>query len=223
MTGNIVPIWTRQDAVDTATAFHRELSNAERGMHSYCRSCGRSHLVCAITPDGVCRYCRPWAHNSDVGPSSHPDEGVATAVIGEGHTPRLGRILFSRSRFRKARILDARKALILDALAVGLLILVLAIVGCAAVLLSAPHAKADDSDALAYAAHYGSVICDVLDERPGSIPGLMGVLQGVQEHSGMDEFDSGQAVGLAVADICPRHMPLLRRFVAAYGKPGAVA
>ena len=31
MTGRVVPIWTSQDAVDTAQAFHMEVHNAERG------------------------------------------------------------------------------------------------------------------------------------------------------------------------------------------------
>ena len=29
---NVVPIWTRRDAIDTAQAFHAELENAERGV-----------------------------------------------------------------------------------------------------------------------------------------------------------------------------------------------
>lgn len=32
MTGRVVPIWTRQDAVDTAQQFHMEMHNAERGV-----------------------------------------------------------------------------------------------------------------------------------------------------------------------------------------------
>ena len=120
------------------------------------------------------------------------------------------RFPFSRSRFGKARRLDA--------LAVGLLMLVMALIGMLMLIAFTPQAKADDSDAYAYAAEYGSVICDVLDQGHGTIPGLMGVLQGVEKHSGLSAYDAGKAVGWAVAEICPRHMPLLRRFVASVGQ-----
>lgn len=118
--------------------------------------------------------------------------------------------LFSVSRERRARRMDA--------LAVGLLMLVMALIGMLMLIASTPQAKADDSDAYAYAAEYGSVICDVLDQGHGTIPGLMGVLQGVEKHSGLSAYDAGKAVGWAVAEICPRHMPLLRRFVASVGQ-----
>ena len=78
-----------------------------------------------------------------------------------------------------------------------------------------PPAHADDSDVLAYAANYGAIVCDVLDGH-SSVGGVLGVIEGVQEHGGFTAFDAGRVVGLSVAEICPRHTALMRRFIAAY-------
>lgn len=73
-------------------------------------------------------------------------------------------------------------------------------------------ARADASPATdAYAAQYGTVICQVIDDYP-TIGGLTGVLQGVMDH-GFSAYDSGVAVATAVWDYCPRHLPLLNEFV----------
>lgn len=77
---NIRPIWTPRDAVDTAHQFHMELHNAERG-HRYCVRCDKSQLVVRIDADGVCRYCK--------------------------RRVRVSSMLFSRSRFRRAKAMDA--------------------------------------------------------------------------------------------------------------------
>lgn len=80
MSGPVVPIWTPRDAVDTARLFHLELDNAERG-HRYCVRCDESQLVVRIDADGVCRYCK--------------------------RRVRVSSMLFSRSRFRRAKAMDA--------------------------------------------------------------------------------------------------------------------
>lgn len=138
-------------------------------------------------------------------PSSHGDEPVATAVIGEGHTPRLGRWLFSRSRFRRAKVLDA--------LAVALLLAVVAALGCAVVMLGTGTAKADSSDALAYAAEYGPAVCMTLDDYP-TFGGIIGIGRAIVDQTGMSYHDAGQAIGYSVSELCPRHMGLLARFIA---------
>jgi len=184
VTGRVVPIWTAQDAVGTAQAFAMELANAERG-HRVCRICDRSHLVVRIAEDGVCRNCRKRQSRNAFG----------------------NRLLFSQSRHRKARAMDA--------FAVACLMLVLAALGCAVLILATPKAKADPDPTYAYAAVMGGIACDVLDEHP-SIAGVLGVAQGIEQDAGFTAEQAGRVIGYAVADICPRHMPLIRRFVAIY-------
>lgn len=183
MTGRVVPIWTRQDAVDTAQQFHLELANAERGRHSHCVRCDKSHLVVRIGADGVCRTCRR-------------------------ETGTVGRLLFSVSRERRARLMDAA--------AVALLMVLMAAVGCLVLIWATPQAKADDVEpaVVAYAALYGGIVCDVLDQYP-TVSGVAGVADGITEESGFTPFEAGEVIGLAVTDTCPRHMGLIRRFIAA--------
>ena len=118
-------------------------------------------------------------------------------------------LLFSQSRERKARRLDA--------LAVALLMALMAALGCIVLLASAPHAKADvPSDAaIEYASEYGGLICQVLDEH-ASVPGLMGVMQGVYE-DGWTPYEAGQITGLSIYAFCPEHSVLIDRFVNMYG------
>lgn len=184
MTGRVVPIWTRQDAVDTAQQFHLELDNSERG-HRVCRICDRSHLIVRIAEDGVCRNCRKRQSRNAFG----------------------NRLLFSQSRHRKARAMDA--------FAVACLMLVLAALGCAVLILATPKAKADDVEpaVVAYAALYGGIVCDVLDQHP-TVSGVAGVADGITEESGFTQFQAGEVIGLAVTDTCPRHLGLIRRFIA---------
>lgn len=149
---NLIPIWTPQDAVDTAEQFHRELANAERGV---------------------------------------PD-----------------RFPFSRSRFGKARRLDA--------LAVGLLMLVMALIGMLMLIAFTPTVKAaPQDDAYSFAAVYGPVVCQVLDDFP-SVSGIVGIGQALGEQ-GWSGTDVGRIIAYSAAEFCPRHMPLLRRFADSYG------
>ncbi len=77
---NIRPIWSPRDSIDTARLFHLEMDNAERG-HRHCVRCDKSQLVVRIDADGVCRYCK--------------------------RRVRVSSMLFSRSRFRRAKAMDA--------------------------------------------------------------------------------------------------------------------
>lgn len=145
------PIWTPQDAVDTAHQFHMELANAERGR-----------------PERASR-------------------------------------LFSVSRERRARRMDA--------LAVGLLLIVMAAFGCVVVLLS-PQAKADSDDdwvaAYAYAATYGSAVCETLDSYP-SHAGIYGIADAITD-DGLTYYQAGQVIAVSVTEICPRHTALVKSF-----------
>ena len=146
-------------------------------------------------------------------PSSHGDEPVATAVIGEGQTPRLGRTrwtakLFGHSRFRRAKVYDG--------LAVALL---MAIMACLGVVVFAASAKADpgvSDDVIDYTVRYGAgAVCPVLTEHH-TVSGLLGVLLAIRD-DGFSDYEAGQVVGLSVAEYCPENQPLLDRFVAVYG------
>jgi hypothetical protein len=103
-----------------------------------------------------------------------------------------------------------RKARLLDALGVALLLAFCAALGCIAVILAHP-AKADtDPVVVAYSAHYGGAVCSVLDEYP-SENGILGIGASIIE-DGLSAYQAGQVIYLSVSDICPRHMGLLRAF-----------
>ena len=152
---NLRPIWTPQDAIDTAQAFHAEIENAERGITV--------------------------------------------------NKPRWTRKLFGRSRFRRAAIYDG--------LAVTLLVALMAALGT---VVYAASAKADDSDARAYAVEYGPAVCSVLDDYP-SFDGIIGIGSAIVERDSLSAYDAGAAIGYSVRFLCPRHAGLLAQFVSAYG------
>lgn len=179
---NVVPLRTRRDSIDTAEAFHADIARTELAEHRYCTVCGKSRLVTVIGPDGVCTRCEPSRR-----------DGIAA------------RLLFSRSRFRRARIQDF--------LAVLLLLATTALLGCAVVMLSTGQARADQSTATAYGWEMGGNICLAIDDHD-SEPGLVLVAADIVEHTGMSYGDAGTAIYTAVSQVCPRHMPMLLRFVA---------
>lgn len=65
-----------------------------------------------------------------------------------------------------------------------------------------------------YALPSGPAMCEVLDEYP-SVSCVSGVLRGIQDNSGFTTYQAGQVVAIGVESGCPRHLPLLRLFVAA--------
>jgi hypothetical protein len=123
-------------------------------------------------------------------------------------------VLFTaRSRERKARLYDR--------LAVALLLVLCAALGCIALILATP-AKADtDPVVVAYSAHYGGAVCSVLDEFP-SENGILGIGKSIIE-DGLTGYQAGQVLYLSVSDVCPRHMGLLRAFAASPEMTATVA
>lgn len=116
--------------------------------------------------------------------------------------------MITTSRYRRAKLYDA--------LAVALLMILMAALGCVVVLASAPWAHAD-SAADAWEAEYGYAACSFLDDPSNtSVTGLSGVILGA-EHMGLTPEQAGEAVAASVLDICPRHRDLLRQFVIKYG------
>ncbi len=113
--------------------------------------------------------------------------------------------LFSVSRERKARRMDA--------LAVALLLIVMAAFGVIVMLLSTPQAKADpDSMVYAYAATFGSAVCETLDSY-ASFGGIYGIADAITE-DGLTYYQAGQVIAVSVMEICPRHTALVRSFAA---------
>jgi hypothetical protein len=79
--------------------------------------------------------------------------------------------------------------------------------------LLAGEAQADtDRLVYAYAAQFGTAVCMTLDDFP-SIDGVLGVAAGIVS-DGLSTFQAGRVIYLSVQDTCPRHMPLLQRFMA---------
>ena len=87
----------------------------------------------------------------------------------------------------------------------------------AAAVTLAPTAAADEPSTavVAYAATFGGVVCDVLDDYP-TPAGVIGIAQAIQD-DGLSAYEAGQVIGLSVAEICPRHTGLMLRFANAYG------
>jgi hypothetical protein len=93
-----------------------------------------------------------------------------------------------------------------------------AIAAIAVAVVAAPAAHADPDyspGVVSYVAHYGGVVCDVLDDYP-SFSGIIGVARGIQE-DGFTAYQAGEVIGLSVTEICPWHTGLVMRFAHAYG------
>jgi hypothetical protein len=145
------------------------------------------------------------------------DEAVreAQAVVAAGNSRRpqlrlvgLEERIFTVSRERKARFMDA--------LAVILLFLLMGALGAATLLLVAPKAKADiDPTAVSFAAHYADAICGTLATYPTN-DGLQGVLVAIQDQ-GLTNLQAAGAVVLAVTDVCPQQTYILERFADRWG------
>ena len=86
--------------------------------------------------------------------------------------------------------------------------------------LDAAHAKADDTQAYAYAAAYGPLVCEVLSEHP-SISGILGIGQAIHEEEGYDYGTIGQIITISVSTMCPEHSGLMNRFIQRYGSNAA--
>jgi hypothetical protein len=106
----------------------------------------------------------------------------------------------------------ARKAKWHNRAAVALLIAASVLLGA---IFYAAAAKADTSDARAYAAEFGPAVCLTLDDFP-SYGGFLGIAEAI-ERDGLSATEAGQAIGISVADICPRHTQLLTRIASMFG------
>lgn len=109
------------------------------------------------------------------------------------------RRLFSRSRFRRAKLMDA--------LAVSLLMALMAALG---VVVFAASARADgvlQPDEEVYAIAWAPDICNVIDNRP-NLRGVINVAQMVIA-DGWRPDEAVDIVNASVASTCPEHWPLL--------------
>ncbi|OBK92621.1 hypothetical protein A5646_03290 [Mycobacterium sp. 1245499.0] len=66
-----------------------------------------------------------------------------------------------------------------------------------------------------YALASAPAMCAVLDKYP-TLPGVEGVLQGIQNDSGFTPYQAGEALAVGVQVQCPRHVALLQRFADTY-------
>lgn len=133
-----------------------------------------------------------------------PQDSVDTAhqFHMELHNAERGRRrLFSVSRERKARRMDA--------FAVALLMILMAAFGCIVMLLSTPTAKAD-ATSFAYAAHNATAVCEVISEFP-SAAGVLGIMAAIRE-DGLTNDQAAEAVVMSVSEVCPRYMYVLEAF-----------
>lgn len=113
---------------------------------------------------------------------------------------------FSRSRYRKAKIMDA--------LAVALLMAFMAVFGALMFLHTAPKAKADETDpvAYAYAATYADAACSTLSDHP-TPSGVLGIVAAIAEY-GLTREQAAEALITSVSEVCPRYMHVLEAFAA---------
>lgn len=167
------------------------------------------------------------AYHPSVTPIAAPRDAITTAqdfhAVGQARDDQVSQTRPSAvatpkvtSKSRLFSVSRERRASRMDALAVALLMLLMAALGCIVMLASAPHAKADvDPEAYAYAAHYASAVCATLDDYP-TVNGMLGIMSAITD-DGLSDYQAGQVVGLSVTEACPRYIYLLDLFVAKYG------
>lgn len=187
------------DPLGTASRFHHETSPPANSPTT-AKSCSPvvTKLPTAMSVSAANVRTRS-------GSTSPAPIGDATAR----ESSALGTHLFTQSRNRKARLMDG--------LAVTLLMLLMAALGCAVVLLS-PQAKANpgiDPDVVDYAVAHADAVCTVLDRYP-TLDGVGGVGMGII-NAGWTANEAGQIMYLSVYDMCPEYLPLLKRFATRYG------
>lgn len=77
------------------------------------------------------------------------------------------------------------------------------------------HADPVEPQVTNYAKIAASAVCTTLDAYP-TLPGVSGTVQAVVDDSGFTVTQAAQVVKISVITICPRHIPLLQRFVATW-------
>lgn len=91
------------------------------------------------------------------------------------------------------------------------LMLASVIIGAAIAFASPAHADPVSN----YAEISAGPICSTLDSYP-SLAGVSGVAAAIEEDAGFSAYDAGRVIAMAVIDYCPRHLGLLRQYVAVY-------
>ena len=124
----------------------------------------------------------------------HTDQAVA--IVADDRKPRWRSV----SRWRRARIMDA--------LAVALLIALMAAFG---VIVWAASARADTTAEL-YATVYSSAVCHTLEKHP-STDGLQGIIEAIVG-DGLTDYQAGEAAGIAIGERCPQYLYIAEAFVA---------
>lgn len=77
------------------------------------------------------------------------------------------------------------------------------------------HADPVEPQVRNYATIAASAVCTTLDKYP-TLPGVSGTVQAVADDSGFTVTQAAQVVSISVINVCPRHIPLLQRFVATW-------
>lgn len=113
----------------------------------------------------------------------------------------------THSRFRRARRIDA--------LGLTLAVTLVAVLGFIALTL-AGKAAADPDDQIPYdyANTYGPAVCSTLDDH-NTFDGIIGIGEAIHD-DGLSYRQAGQVIYLSVAEICPRHLGLLKAFMRGY-------
>lgn len=94
------------------------------------------------------------------------------------------------------------------------------VIGCASI----PKANADpvSPNVASYAISNAAAVCATLDDYP-TLDGVAAVAYGING-DGFTFHEAGQIIALSVESKCPRHLPLLQRFIDTYDPPkGMVA
>lgn len=73
-----------------------------------------------------------------------------------------------------------------------------------------------------YALTHGADVCMELD-RTSTFTGLEHVMSNIAATTRLSDFDIGEAVVVSVSAVCPHHIGLLKRYVAAAKSKGTVA
>jgi len=82
---------------------------------------------------------------------------------------------------------------------------------CLGVLAASPVRA--DAVSYAYAAHYAGAVCETLADYP-SVPGVLGVMAGIREHSGLTNRQAAEVVVTSVTEVCPQFLFVLEAFAA---------
>lgn len=115
-----------------------------------------------------------------------------------------------RQREKRAGIKAAVMAMVLTAIA------------CVTAIPAHADPKSVEPQVFNYAVASAPAMCVVLDRYP-TLPGVEGVLQGIQNDSGFTAYQAGEALAIGVQVQCPRHIALLKRFADTYSPTGGVS